>query len=369
MDALLTDSTVITPEITVSIPPVYMPFPLKANPALELVQERGVDWMARHGFCGDPVTRARIAGNHSGHLFGYSCPRADPDRLQLVVDWTNLTFAFDDLYCDTEITGNAATLLDLSVRVIRTLKAPSAGVLDPNHPFTAPMIEVADRLHRMATPAQIRRQIDAHLDWFTGSALEVAVIGNHGKQSVNDHLTYRLMSSAAAPSLTWIQLSEPDEIPEGEFTDPAVQRMTEVAGATAALDNDLCSYGKEQWYARHHRGDGDPFDDNIVNVYRSQHRLETAEAMLAVVELRDRLVVRFMELWKKITPTASDPLRIYAANLACLIRGNFQFSLVAPRYSNPDGRHPGAVRIASSYSDRPSATGAPGIPTLDWCWD
>lgn len=356
------------PEITVTLPPVYFPLPLEVHPQVEALEERGIAWMTRHGFCADPVLRSRVIDSKAAHFFGYLCPKADPQRLQMAVDWGYLMFVFDDFHCDGDTSGDNFGFLDLAVRFVRTLEAPTACVLNPEHPFTAPVLDLAKRLHCMATPSQVRRQVDAHLLWLLGVAWEIPVIGRHLKQSLNDYVFTRLMYVAGAPTLTWFQISEPDEVPDVELNSQRVRALTEMAGAVATFDDDLYSYGKDQWVARHRLDSDRPFDSNLMSIYITQYGLTADEALNACAVLRDRILARFVELRAQVLPDASPPLARYLYNLTCLIRGNYEWGMMAGRYSNPDGKSPGAIRTIGNIADTPAATGPPGIPAIDWWW-
>ncbi|GAB2713209.1 hypothetical protein [Nocardia thraciensis] len=94
-----------TPEISVTLPPVYLPDPLCCHPQVGLLQERGLSWMQRHGFLSDPEVRTRVTDSRTAHFFAYLCPRSDAELLQLAVDWGYLMFVFDDVHCDGTSTG------------------------------------------------------------------------------------------------------------------------------------------------------------------------------------------------------------------------------------------------------------------------
>ncbi|MCP3805143.1 hypothetical protein NLX83_38350 [Allokutzneria sp. A3M-2-11 16] len=332
-----------SPTITVQLPPMYFPTALKVHPQIDLLEERGLAWMARHGFCSDPVQATRVRDSRSAHFFGYLCPRADADRLQAAVDWGYLMFVFDD------VDNDGFTALDLAVRIVRTLEVPDAKVLPPDNPFTAPIVDLATRVHRACAPEHVRRLVDSHTKWLLGAAWEIAAA--RYRPEINDYLTARVMYAGAEPTFTWFQLSEPTVVPEREISAPRVRALTEMAGTVAAIDNDLYSHGKELW--------GRQTQPDLVGV-----GLELTDR----VALRDRIVVRFFELRNEVLPTASPALARYLHNLTCTLRGNFEWGLETGRYSNPDGAHPGAIRTLGSVSPTPSAVGPPNIPSIEWWW-
>ncbi|TDD96710.1 terpene synthase family protein [Actinomadura rubrisoli] len=365
----MTAPSAIAPEITMHLPPVYLPMPLLSHPQLDLLEQRGIAWMAQHGFCDDPALRKRIIDSMGAHFYGYVCPAADTDRLQMAVDWAYLMFLFDDVHGDsaqTDADGDNYAFLDLAVRIVRTLETPTARILDSRHPFTAPIVDLATRLHRCTSPVQLRRLADAHALWLLGVAWEIPA-SRHPATSLDDYLCTRHMYAAAAPTITWLQITDPEPIDDTEITHPRVRALTEMAGTVAAIDDDLYGYGKDQWLARRHSGPA-MAPANLIDVYTTQDQLSPDTALHACVALRDRIVHRFLQVRDQVTPEASPALTRYLHNLTCLMRGNYEYGLAAARYTNPDGLHPGAVHITGSTTDTPAAVGPPGIPGIDWWW-
>lgn len=355
--------------ILVELPPMYFPMPWRCHEQVELLEKRGLQWMAAHGFCDTDVRRERVEGTRTAQFFAYLCPDADADLLQMAVDWGYLMFVFDDLVCDEESADDVFTMVDLSVRIVRTLEAPGAGVLDPRNPFTAPVVDLAERVHRSVSPVLVRRLADAHSAWFAGCAWQGAA-RRQGTPSLNDYVFTRLLSSAAFPTLAWFQLAEPLEILEEQIAAPAVRALTEMAGIVAAFDDDLYSYGKDLYFARQRPASEDgAFLDNLVHLYQVGQG-DRERALREAVALRDRILARFVEVRDQVLPGAEAPLARYLSNLACLVRGNFEWGLRAGRYTDPDGRHPGAVTTTGSLAATPSAVGAPdGVPSIAWWWD
>ncbi|WP_143261690.1 glutamate dehydrogenase [Allokutzneria sp. NRRL B-24872] len=339
----------MSPTITVQLPPMYFPAALKAHSRIDVLEERGLAWMARYGFCADPVQETRVRDSRSAHFFGYLCPMADVERLQPAVDWAYLMFVFDDVPGD----GDPGSMLDFAVRIVRTLEAPDADVLPRDNPFSAPIIDLATRVHRSCSPEHVRRLADSHLKWLLGASWEI-VAAKRSEQSLNDYLSARVMYAGAEPTFTWCQLSEAAVVAEREITSPRVRALTEMTGVVAAIDNDLYSRGKDLWVMRS--------QPEFTGIH--QTGLDLAEC----VALRDRIVARFFELRNEVLPTASPPLARYLHNLTCTLRGNFEWGLETGRYSNPDGDHPGAIQTLATVSDTPSAVGPPGLPSVDWWW-
>ncbi|MFB7085761.1 glutamate dehydrogenase [Streptomyces sp. NPDC056296] len=357
-----------TKGIQVDLPPVFCPMPLRCHPDVSLLERRGIEWMDRHGFCRTPDQRNRVTGTKTAHFFAYLCPDADAELLQAAVDWGYLMFVFDDRHCDEESDADDAFIfLDLAVRIVRTLEAPDAGVLDPRHPFTAPVTDLAHRIHRTSSPTHVRRLVESHRSWFSGVAWDQAA-RTRGWPTISDYLFTRMLYVASFTTLTWFQLSEHSEMPDRQINAPAVHALTEMAGTVAAIDDDLYSYGKELWFTRRRDDPEAVFPGNLVNLLRTTHDCTLDQALRETVVMRDRIVDRFIDVRDRLLPHAGAPLQRYLSNLTCLIPGNFAWGLAADRYTNPDGRHPGAVTTRGSITDIPSATGSPGIPSIAWWW-
>ncbi|MEV6905913.1 hypothetical protein [Amycolatopsis sp. NPDC051071] len=310
-----------------------------------------------------------MTNTESATFFANLCPDADTERLQMAVDWTYLTFRFDDMQCEQESDNSLSRFVDVAVRFVRTLEEPDAGVFDQRSPFYAPLRDLARRLQELSTPVRIRRLVDAHRAWFSGVSWQLAYQADLNKVGLNDYVFTRLLHSAAFPTLTWIEISEKCEIPTPVRAAPAVHALTEMAGAVAAIDNDLLSYGKELWLSQQDNENHDPLGGNIVHIIALTERCGQQDALQAAVALRDRILVRFLEVHDSILHVADEPLRRYLDNLTSLIRGNYEFHLVADRYRNPDGVHPHAVSVHATRSDNPSASGPPaGLSSIAWWW-
>jgi hypothetical protein len=354
--------------ITVDLPPMYFPMPFRCHPQVETLERRGIHWMTRNGLCPTPQARDRAAETASALCFASYCPDADLDRLQLAVDWTYLMFAFDDACCDEESPSDAFSFLDIAVRIVRTLESPAAEVLDPAHPFARPTLDLAQRLHELASPTQRRRLTDAHRAWFTGVAWTRAASQSDYVPDLNEYLFTRMLSVAVHPVLAWFEVTEPEDIPDVAADSPVVRALSEMAGMAAGIDDDLFSYGKDLWFARRQQPACDPFVSNIVDVIIHQAGLSRDEALLAAADLRNQIVARFVEVRDQIADP-SPPLARYLSNLTSLIRGNYEWGMTADRYTNPDGRHPGAVHLTGQVTGVAPHGAPPSIGSIAWWWN
>ncbi|MCA6091415.1 terpene synthase family protein [Streptomyces sp. SCA3-4] len=355
--------------IRVEIPPRYCPLPYAEHPDAGLLNARAADWLNGYGLCREGAHRVRMTGNDCGGFYGRIMPRAPAGRLQIAVDWCVLMFAFDDLHCDEGPASlRTSDFSGLATRLLRVLEAPGTQPGAVVEPFLAATADLAARCRAAGTPVQTRRMVEGHRAWFLGVLWEFGCRLRGRTPSLDDYARMRQHSAAGAATFSWTEIVDGEEIPERELVSPAVRALRELAFTTAAFDDDLFSYGKEQWLAAH-SGHGNGCRLNLVDVLVEERSLSLAEAMEEAVALNNRLTARFVQLRDRVLPGASRPVRRHLGHLSTLIRGNLEWGLHAGRYTDPDGRHPAAVVTTGSFTEAVPPAGPPGIPSLSWWWD
>ncbi|MGI5527445.1 terpene synthase family protein [Streptomyces syringium] len=359
-------------DIRVEIPPRYCPLPSAVHPDADGLNARAAAWVNGYGLCRDGLQRARMTGNDCGGFYGRIMPRAPTGRLQIAVDWCVLMFAFDDLHCDEgPASMRADDFADFATRLLRVLEAPGAPgtASDPSvDPFVAAAGDLAVRCRAQGTPVQVRRMVEGHRGWFRGVLWEFGCRLRGRTPRLDDYAHMRQHTAAGSATFSWAEVVDGEEIPEREMASPTVRALRELAFTTAAFDDDLFSYGKERWLAaRSEHSNGCRL--NLVDILIEERSLFPAEAMDEAVALNNRLTARFMRLRDQVSPGASEPLRRHLEHLSALIRGNLDWGLRAGRYTDPDGRHPGAVVTTGSFTETAPPAGPPGIPSVAWWWD
>ncbi|MFI9202979.1 glutamate dehydrogenase [Streptomyces sp. NPDC053048] len=368
--------------IRVQIPPRYCPLSCAEHPDTDRLNERAAAWVNGYGLCRDGTQRARMTGNDCGGFYGRIMPRAPADRLQVAVDWCVLMFTFDDLHCDEgPASMRAGDFTDFATRLLRVLETPrTPGTGPPGTgppgtaadgsvgPFLAAAGNLAGRCRAQGTPVHIRRMAEGHRSWFLGVLWEFGCRLRGRTPSLDDYAHMRQHTAAGSATFSWTEVVDGQEVPEREMASPAVRALRELAFTTAAFDDDLFSYGKEQWLAaRSEHSNGCRL--NLVDVLIEERSLSLAQAMEEAVALNNRLTARFVQLRDQVLPGASEPLRRHLEHLSALIRGNLEWGLQAGRYTNPDGCHPGAVVTTGSFTGTAPPVGPPGVPSMSWWWD
>ncbi|QWA26736.1 hypothetical protein KJK32_46245 (plasmid) [Streptomyces sp. JCM17656] len=296
-------------------------------------------------------------------------PGGIPERLQLCSDWYHLGGVWDEAYDRlpaAEAGSELGRLAEMTVKIIRTFRVPSAGLLSPSSPFNAALGDIAERLHQMTTPVQRHRIIDGQQDWLVSMAWETACKTRTRLPSLPDYTAQRLYTVGGTAFTVWLETLDGVEVPEEEWDSPPVRALTEIAGLIVAFDNDLYSYAKDLWYQRN-RG---VLPLNCVDVLAAHLGCSVPAALDQVVHMRDRFMCLFLALRSQLTRRASSELARYLAGLGHFIRANIDFGNVSARYTNPDGSSPDAVRSPLQISDAPSdaSLNPVDISHIAWWW-
>ncbi|MFH8344412.1 glutamate dehydrogenase [Streptomyces sp. NPDC018045] len=356
--------------ISITVPPRYCPLPSAVHPDAARLNARAAAWLNGYGLCRDGAQRVRMTGNDVGGFYGRIMPRSPAGRLQLAVDWCALMFAFDDLHCDEgPASMRAGDFAGFAARLLRVLEAPGTVPGGAADPFLAAADDLAARCRARGTPVQVRRMVDGHRAWFLGVLWEFGCRLRDRTPSLDDYAHMRQHTAAGTATMSWTEIVDGAEVPGAERDSPAVRALNELAFTTAAFDDDLFSYGKERWLAA--RGPHPPRCRlNLVDVLAAEQGLGLEAALAAAVDLCNRLTLRFVQLRDRVLPRAGAPLRLHLDHLSHLIRGNIEWGLRAGRYTDPDGRHPGAVTTTGSFTPAAPRAGAPPpIPSIAWWWD
>lgn len=359
-----------TTALRIEIPPVFCPIPSAAHPHAEALEERGVKWMTRHGFCRDPSERIRVIGSKAGEFFARASPEGIESHLQVAVDWAYHQFLFDDL-CDAgSASRNADAFADLAPRIVRTLEAPESALI-ADRTMSGPLRDLARRSRRVASSVQRERLVEAHRRFIVGVTWAVACQSRGVIPDLNQYAALRLHSAGGPPVTAWLEIINGCEISAREMSAPHVRALTELTWLIASWDNDLVSYGKELWLFD--RDDHVPSSRplNLVEVLMAGGHAPMERALREGVAMRDCLMCRFLTLRERVLRRASFELTRYLTDLGHLIRGNFEWSLTNGRYRNPDGAVVDAVLPSSAFAPCPSRGAARplAIPVIAWWWD
>jgi hypothetical protein len=346
----------------VELPPLFCPLESAVHPHVRQIEKRAVEWIGASGMCATERERAWAVATHSGDFFARFAPVADDDRLLAAALWVYWGFAFDDARCDTgPLSTRPAQFNALAGRIQRACETECA---EPTDRFIPAIQDIVRRFRSFAPPTQVVRFTQAHRAWLSGVSWQIGNQAAGVMPGLDDYLYLRLLSSGGEPTFALLELATGAEVPDRDMHRPAVRALKEMAIVVAALDNDLHSLRKELT--------GGHADQNIYTVLMRELCCPLQDAVTAATALRDRILLRFLDLHDQVRPTAGTDLATYLQGLRYGIRGNNEWGLRVPRYLSrgqwPDEMDDSLVAWAEEPSDsRPGPVeGAPGIA---WWWD
>ncbi|CAM5236344.1 Spiroviolene synthase [Streptomyces tendae] len=346
----------------VELPPVFCPFESAIHPRVRQVEKRAVEWIRDCGMCASERERAWVVATHSTDFFARFAPVADDDRLLAAALWVYWGFAFDDARCDSgPLSSRPAQFNALAGQVQRACEADSARGADR---FLGALQDIVRRFRGFAPPTQVSRFTHAHRAWLSGVAWQIGNQAAGRMPGLDDFLTMRLLSSGGEPTFALLELATGAQVPDRELHRPAVRALTEMAILVAALDNDRHSLRKELA--------GGHADQNVYTVLMQELSCPLQDAVRAATAVRDRVLLRFVELHDRVRPTAGADLGTYLQGLRHGIRGNNEWGLRVPRYLS-GGYWPDEMDDTSlTWADEPSDTRpgpVEGAPAIAWWWD
>lgn len=346
----------------VALPPLFCPLESAVHPRVRQVEKRAVEWIGSSGMCASEEEKAWVVASHSTDFYGRFAPAADDDRLLATALWVYWGFGFDDARCDQgPLSTRPAEFNALACQVQRACETDTATGEDR---YIGARKDILRRFRSLATPTQVSRFAHAHRAWLSGVAWQIGNQALGRMPGLDDFLTMRRLSAGGEPTLAMLEIATGAEVPARDLHRPAVRALTEMAMLVAALDNDRHSLHKEL--------SRDQADQNIYTVLMQERDLPLEGAVEVANGLRDRVLLRFLELHDRVRPTAGLELATYLQGLRYGIRGNNEWGMRVPRYLSL-GHWPDAMEdTALTWSEEPSDTrpgpleGAPGIA---WWWD
>ncbi|WP_128436484.1 terpene synthase family protein [Streptomyces cyaneus] len=355
--------------LTIELPSIYCPIAVRENPLEETLRHHGMEWLRRFGFCDRREDAARL-DQTDAHAW---LPRMVPsdtsvDVLQLLVDWTYLAYVMDDQFDRSATTLSDA--VDLGFDALNALESPPSSLVADESPLGAAWCDLARRGRACSTAAVFHRWAQEHRGWLLGVARETSCISRGGTLSLDEWVRVRPLAGGAWVTMAAIELAT-GEVPGHEIQSDPVRALVAAAALTGEVDNDLFSYGRDIWLSQNLERGKRFAVENVVDILARRSQCAPSQAIAEAVALRDASMSCYLQLRDRVTPSASPPLQRYITAVGKVVARNLNAGLTMERYTNPDGLHPGAVKIESSISQEPPADAlAPlTMPALAWWLD
>lgn len=348
-----------------SIPPLYCPFPGGNHSDAVAIERRSSDWLLSFGTHPDEAAADYVRRMRVGDLATRAMPAASAERVQVLADFVVWT-VFDDPQVDLPtLTGDPTRTVALFNKLLRMLEAPRAPILRGN-PWGEALRDIRLRLGIDASPVQIGRWIEAVRMYGVGALWHTACLRAGVMPSLADYVMMRLPSGGLQMYTTLGDWVEGYEISPEDLARPDVRALSEMAWALVAWDNDFISHYRESL--------APGICINLVDVIAHEHRIPLEEALRTAIALRDRLMLRFIDVFGRVRPSACDLLGRYLDSLPRWIRANIDLSVRSERYLNPLNCDPTRglwADLPTDVTDEPSDRNPEPLPfpAICWWWD
>ena len=334
-------------------PPFFCPIPAAVHPAVEEIEVKAIEWLDQVRLHRTDRERARLVGTNSAEFYARFAPHGVPANILTAALWVYWGFAFDDARCDSgPYSANPSAFLALAGQVQRAMEV----AVPPAEPYAAALHDISTRMRTQVTATVFRRFVGAHQHWLYCVAWQIGNRAAGRMPTVQEYLTMRIGSAGGPPTIELLEIANGIEVPPREMDSPGVRALTDMAQLIASLDNDLHSFRKELTE--------DQTDQNIISVLCHHDGLSLAAAVDAAVSIRDRIMLRFLELRDQVRVTAGEELRTYLDGLGHAIRGNIDWAGSVPRYSGG-----GPLRVEISDEPYDTNPGPLPYPAVSWWWE
>ncbi|WP_406445387.1 hypothetical protein OHB00_49415 [Streptomyces sp. NBC_00631] len=354
-----------------AIPPFYCPIEGGRHPEAKAVEQLCTEWIDAFGFCRNEAERTWLLATRSADFCARFAPASTAEGLLVYALWVYWAFAFDDAFCDEgPMSHDPGAFGIYAGEVQRVWETSLSAVAAPSlstDPYKAALCDIGRRTRALSTTTHQRRLIDNHRRWLFGVQWQIGNRAAGQTPDLNGYFGMRLGSCAGALTIGWTEIANGIEVPPEEMDSAAVQALTEMAGTIAAMDNDRHSLPKDV-----HRNLA---DQNFATVVARAHSLPLEQAVGEAVAIRDRIMLRFLELRDHIRPVAGPALRQYLDDLGHAIRGNADWGMRVTRYHNHASRAEVPELLYNEdpidWADEPATRRADPLPypTLSWWWD
>jgi germacradienol/geosmin synthase len=295
------------------IPDLYMPFPLRLNPALPGARDRLVPWAHRTGLLAEGVwDEDKLASCDLALCAAGIAPDSDPDTLDLITRWLAWGTYADDYY--PLVFGTRG---DLPAARACTARLSACMPLDAEEAAPAPANAMERGLTELWTrttagmTAEQRHALKASVDVMTESWLWE--LSNRLQNRVPDPVDYLEMRRAtfgADLTTSLCRAGIGPAVPPEVYRSGPVRALEHAAVDYACLLNDVFSYQKEIEYER-------DFHNSVLVVERF-FGCDHPRAVRIVGDLMNQRIRQFQHVVSHELPFVCDDFRLDAGSRKAL---------------------------------------------------
>ncbi|MEU1628255.1 hypothetical protein ABZ746_23570 [Streptomyces sp. NPDC020096] len=359
--------------IRLTLPSLYMPWSASTAPLAKEAETQALAWAARHGLCDTEETRSQAAALQIGDFCSRICRETRwSEPFQLMVDSVYFGFFIDDvidgaLGPDTSA-RSLADILTIGHAFLHVLKDPTSHLVAELGCLGPAVRDLGERIHRIGNYPYLTRYIRDLREYLTASYWQNANLASGRRLAdlstiveqttdISGHGTF----TALFPYLT------PQPLPVEILDSQQMRALVDLMATVCELENHMVSTGRDLWLSEHHPNHEDATGFGVAQLARTTG-IPLDLALHQMADLTNALTGQFTRMYTQMSATADPDTAYYLRTVAQTIRGNFDWSLTTPRYTNPDGRHPDAITITATTHGTCPADDGPPVPAAARWW-
>ncbi|KAI0050090.1 terpenoid synthase [Auriscalpium vulgare] len=301
------------------------PWPRMINPHYEEVKAESRAWFHSLGAF-EPNAQEAIDKCDFWLLASLGNPRLDKARLRTACDLMLLLCVFDE-FTDRSDGDGARVYADMVMDALR----------NPHKPRPAGEVQLGEIARQFwelgiktATPTAQKRLIDSFVRFTDAVVAEARDRDETRVRSIDEYFKIRRFTVAAEPSGIPSELAM--DIPDEVAFHPTVVKLRQMVTDVILLDNDLCSYNKEQ-------AKGEELH-NILTVVMAELGVDFIGALEWLEKRHTELNNAIIETWESL-PAWNEDIRDdvdkYLLGLVGWVRANDSWNFESQRYFGTDG--------------------------------
>ncbi|WP_157907060.1 MULTISPECIES: terpene synthase family protein [Sorangium] len=308
------------------------PFPATTpHPQAAQLANDCLEWTRKCGLLPDESPRTLDKVRSYSALAAHCYPDAHFERLRAICDYYSWLFFFDDVCENTSLNGAEPKVVSsLLFDVYGVLRGPTAAV--GHAPFAQALADIWRRIGD-GCPGFWRRRLIRHVENYIDGCVWEAQ--NRQLDRVPSRAVFegmRMHTSTMYEFWDFIEYAGDLFLPDEVVEHPLVAEVRRAGNAIASFANDIYSLRKETSNRDVH---------NLVVVLMHEERIELEAAYARAAGIHDAQVEHFLDLVKHLptfSATIDRNLARYVEGIRIWIRANHDWSIVTPRYNEPDAR-------------------------------
>lgn len=313
----------------ITLPKFYCPFLPQLNPLAEEVHNHTFNWATKFRLLQNEDAINRFHTSRFARLVAMAYPHTGFEELALANDFLTWLFLLDDHFDEGDI-GHQFEQVQVIMNGFLTILgvAYSKGSWPLQGPLVESLQELWERMRSLTTPQWQERFTHHFLACFDSYSWEMRNSAGKGIPQVEMYIEKRQDTGGMRLMLDYIDITEHTNLPVEVYESSLVQTLMRITNNAICWSNDIISLEKE--LARNE-------PNNLVLAIQQEYACTLQEAVYLINEMITREVKLFTGLSPLVLdafPDYKQELQKYVAVMQAWIRGNLDWSLETPRYSD-----------------------------------